>query len=314
MKRTIRIGSRGSRLSLWQTRFVTRQISAMFPKLDIEVQTVRTTGDRNQTTSPSEIGVKGIFTRELDKALFEQRIDVAVHSLKDVPTILDERLALAAVATRGDVRDAFISKNGMTIANLPPGETVATGSLRRQAQLLNLRPDLNVVPIRGNVDTRLRKLRDSNEIEAVILALVGLQRLEMQNEVTEILEIENWLPAAGQGAIGVICQKDNVEILSLLGNIDKQQIHAAVNAERAVLRQLNLGCHVPVGVYALPEENRLVLNAFVAVEDGSRIIRARQSGSFDKAEQIGTTIADELLRTGARDIVDRYLQPKEGGP
>ena len=288
------IASRGSQLALWQARWVAAQLSAAGHPCRIEI--VKTTGDKITDVPLAKVGTKGLFTKEIEEALLDGRADLAVHSLKDLPTELPEGLVLAAVPEREDPRDAVV---GRKLADLPPGARVGTSSLRRAAQLRQLRPDLQVESVRGNLDTRLRKL-DEGQYDAILLAAAGLKRLGWGDRIAEILPPEQMCPAVGQGALAIETRA-GFEKVALL---DHAETHTAVMAERAVLAALGGGCQVPIGAYATVSEGHIRLLAIVAAPDGSRVIRAEADGEAADAADIGARLAADLLQRGAREILE----------
>jgi len=288
------IASRGSQLALWQARWVAAQLSAAGHECRIEI--IKTTGDKIADVPLAKVGTKGLFTKEIEEALLDGRADLAVHSLKDLPTELPEGLVLAAVPEREDPRDAVVGKK---LADLPPGAKVGTSSLRRAAQLLKLRPDLQVESIRGNLDTRLRKL-DEGQYDAILLAAAGLKRLGWGDRIAEILEPEQMCPAVGQGALAIETRA-GFEAVAMLDHADT---HTAVMAERGVLRALGGGCQVPIGAYATVFNGRVRLLAIVAAPDGSQMVGAQAGGAAAEAAEIGARLAAYLLQRGARQILE----------
>ena len=292
------IGSRGSQLALWQANFIQQRLADAGIPARIEI--IQTTGDRITTVSLSELGpmtsTKGLFTKELEEALLDGRIHLAVHSLKDMPTELPDGLRLAAIPVREDVRDALIGK---TLDELPKGARVGTSALRRQAQLRALRPDLVVESIRGNVDTRLRKL-DEGQFEAIMLAAAGLRRLGWGDRITQYMSLDEMCPAVGQGALAIETTLDfhGVDLL------DDPATRAGITAERALLRALGGGCQVPIGAYATISADSLHLRAVVASSDGAVLIRQETDGLVRDANEVGARLADSLIEGGAREILD----------
>jgi hydroxymethylbilane synthase len=288
------IASRGSQLALWQARWVATQLSAAGQECRIEI--IKTTGDKITDVPLAKVGTKGLFTKEIEEALLDGRAHLAVHSLKDLPTELPEGLVLAAIPEREDPRDAMV---GRTLANLPMGAKVGTSSLRRAAQLRQLRPDLQVESIRGNLDTRLRKL-DEGQYDAILLAAAGLKRLGWGDRIAEILSPEQMCPAVGQGALAIEARTgfDGVKML------DHADTRTAVLAERGVLGALGGGCQVPIGAYATVSEDRVHILAIVAAPDGTQVIRAEAEGPSAEASLIGASLAAELLTRGARQILE----------
>jgi hydroxymethylbilane synthase len=301
----LRIASRGSELALWQSRAVQSALSAADPDLQVEIEVIKTTGDRIQDVPLAKIGDKGLFTKELDTALLSGAADLAVHSLKDVPTRLPEGLALAAVTTREDPRDVVILPPGRRggLFYLKSGAKVGTSSLRRRAQLQSLRPDLDIVDLRGNLNTRLAKL-DSGAYEAIILAAAGVHRLGWADRISQFLDPPGWLPAVGQGALAVVTRADRPDVLDRLRPLHDAAAAACTAAERALLRALEGGCQVPIGALATLDGNAVVLNGLVADLDGRRILRVQEVGGMDDAELVGRRAADALLAKGAREILD----------
>ena len=288
------IASRGSQLALWQARWVAAQLTAAGHPCRIEI--VKTTGDKITDVPLAKVGSKGLFTKEIEEALLDGRADLAVHSLKDLPTELPEGLVLAAVPEREDPRDAVV---GRKLAELPVGARVGTSSLRRAAQLRQLRPDLLVESVRGNLDTRLRKL-DEGQYDAILLAAAGLKRLGWGDRIAEILAPEQMCPAVGQGALAIEARA-GFEKVALLDHADT---HTAVVAERAVLKALGGGCQVPIGAYATVSEGRVRVLAIVAAPDGSQVIRAEAEGEAAESAGIGARLAADLLERGAREILE----------
>ena len=299
---TIKIGTRGSALALWQANFIADALRNIFPTLTVELVKISTKGDRISDAPLSKIGGKGLFTREIEEALLDGRIDVAVHSLKDVPVELSTEFRLAAITERADPFDAFVSNRFGSIEELPRGALVGTSSLRRRAQLLALRPDLVVENLRGNVDTRLKKL-DEGKFDAIVLAAAGLRRLGFGDRIRAELEPTVMMPAVGQGALAL-------EILSgskaekYIRALDDPMSRAAVTAERSFLRVVEGGCQVPVGVYATIEVKKITVAGLIASLDGSKIIRGTLDGDVDEAERLGASLAQRLLDGGGRDILE----------
>lgn len=293
------IASRGSQLALWQARWVQARLSGA------EIIIVRTTGDQVTTIALPQVGGKGLFTKEIEEALLEGRADLAVHSLKDLPTELDPRLTLAAVPVREDVRDALV---GRRLADLAAGARVGTSSLRRAAQLRHLRPDLQVENIRGNVDTRLRKL-DEGRYEAVLLAAAGLRRLGLAERIAELLDTEVMCPAVGQGALAIQCRSNDPEVLRQVAALEDPAARTEVTAERALLAELGGGCQVPIGGVARRDGDRLCLAAMVASPDGGRVVKLSREGAASDPAGLGRLVARELLERGAAEILQQAPAP-----
>ena len=306
--RHLRIGTRGSLLAKWQAEFVRKQLFAT-TGVEAEIVIIKTSGDRLQTSSLSQIGGKGIFIKELEEALLEETIDLAVHSIKDVPTDTPSRLMFPAVCRREDVRDCLVAANGATLASLRQGARVGTGSLRRQAQLRHIRPDLDVRDLRGNVDTRLRKV-ESGEYEAVMLAKAGLDRLGWSGRITETLNPEVFLPAVGQGAIGVECRLKDTEAADIVAGLDDAETRTAIIAERSLLGALQGGCQVPLGAWARIERGELVLEACVCSVDGLQYVKQRATFAPDKAAELGGHMATLLIEAGAQGILEEVSRQR----
>lgn len=296
------IGSRGSALAMWQTNHVAEMLRQKFG-VETEIVRIKTTGDKILDSPLAKIGSKGLFVKEIEIALQEKRIDLAVHSAKDVPTETPEGLVIAAFLEREDPRDALISKDGSILSELPRGAMVGTSSLRRRAQLLHFRPDLQLVDVRGNVDTRLRKMNEG-QFDAIILAKAGLKRMGHEGDITEVISTDVMLPAVGQGSIAVECRADDERILEMLAEINHPDTGCAVKAERALMRELEGGCQVPIGAYARIEDSRLVMDAMIASLDGKVLIRDRIEGSPDEAESLGRELARRLYQAGGSDILE----------
>ncbi len=299
--RPLRIGTRGSPMALRQTAIIRDRLIGAHPELAeagaVEIVTIRTTGDRVQNRLLAEIGGKGLFAKEIEEALLAGRIDLAVHSMKDLETWLPDGLVIACVPPREDPRDALLSESGASLAYLPCGARVGTASLRRQAQLLRHRPDILIVPIRGNVNTRLRKM-EAGEVDALVLALCGLVRLDLSRHATEILPREVMLPAVGQGALAIECRTANETVRQLVGPLHDPICAACVDAERAMLAALDGSCRTPIAGFAETDGDRLTIEGLLLNEDGSKEIRGRFEGGVDDATQLGAELGKEL-RSGA---------------
>ena len=295
----IRIGTRGSPLALVQARMVREALAAAHPDLrgpdDIQILPIRTTGDAVQDRKLMEIGGKGLFTKEIEEALLDGRIDCAVHSMKDMPTWLPDGLVIGAMLAREDARDALLARTGKRIAELPRGATVGTASLRRQAQLLALRPDLRVVPLRGNVETRLRKLA-AGEVDATLLAVAGLKRLGLLDKAAAIIDSDEILPAVGQGAIGIEIRADDLRLRTLLAPLDHRATSLCVTAERTCLAELDGSCHTPIAAYAeiSADGRNLRLRSLIALPDGTAVRRDERQGSAADPAALGRTAGQRL--------------------
>ena len=300
----LRIATRKSPLALWQAEHVAAALRAAHPGLQVELLGMSTQGDKILDTPLAKIGGKGLFVKELEQGLLAGDADIAVHSMKDVPVELPEGLHLPVIMEREDPRDAFVCDRYASLDALPEGARVGTSSLRRQCQLADRRPDLVIVPLRGNVNTRLRKL-DAGEYDAVILAAAGLKRLGFAARIRAYLSPEDSLPAIGQGAVGIECRSADPRVNALIAPLHHPPTAARVRAERAMNHRLHGGCQVPIGGYAvLEQDDSLWLRGLVGTVDGSEVIRAEIRGPVDAAEALGTALAEELLDHGARAILD----------
>lgn len=304
----ISIATRQSKLALVQTESIRSALQALEPKADMTLLKITTEGDRFLQAPLYKVGGKALFTKELDQALLEGKADLAVHSLKDLPADLPAGLTIAAICEREDPRDAFVSHQYADIAMLPVNARVGTSSLRRQCQIKALRPDLNIVPLRGNVDSRIDKI-NRGEFDAIILASAGLKRLSLTHWIHCYLAPEICLPAAGQGALCIVCRSTDQALLSLLQQLDHYPSRTAVTAERAVNRFLNGGCQVPIAGYATVQGDTLWLRALVGSSDGSLLIRSETSGSTQQAENLGLWVAKDLLAQGADTILHSCHSP-----
>ncbi len=302
MTKSLRIGTRASPLALWQARHIADLLRNAAPHLSVEFVTIATTGDLDRDRPLSQIGGDGLFTKQIQLALTENRADVAVHSLKDLPTFVVEGLTLAAVPRRGPTGDVLVSVRHPSFAAMPKGAIVATSSLRRRAQLLHRRPDLRLVDMRGNVETRLSKLTNQ-DIDALVLAEAGLRRLGLAAQVTEVLDAQWMLPAVGQGALGLECRSDDVATAKLLAKLDHRPTWLAVTAERAMLRTLGGGCQVPIGAASEVDGETMILRGVVLAPDGSRRITGEIAGDWTQAEHLGQQLARKLLGQGAKDLL-----------
>jgi hydroxymethylbilane synthase len=303
--RILRIGTRGSMLAKWQAESIRKKLFAA-TGVEAEIVIIKTSGDKMQHASLTQIGGKGIFIKELEEALLEESIDLAVHSVKDVPTDVPSRLMFPAVCRRDDVRDCLV---GSTLANLRHGARVGTSSLRRQAQFRHLRPDLDLRDLRGNVDTRLRKV-ESGEYEAVVVAKAGLDRLGLSKRISEVLSPEVCLPAVGQGAIAVECRLKDTEAGDLLAPLDDAETRTAILAERALLAALQGGCQVPMGAWARIERGELLLDACVCSVDGSQYVKLRATAPPGQAAQLGEHMARLLIEAGAQSILEEVSRQR----
>ncbi|EKF9662746.1 hydroxymethylbilane synthase [Vibrio cholerae] len=300
----IRIATRQSPLALWQANYVKDALMAAHPGLQVELVTMVTRGDVILDTPLAKVGGKGLFVKELEIAMLEGRADLAVHSMKDVPVDFPDGLGLVTICEREDPRDAFVSNTYAKIEDLPSGAIVGTCSLRRQCQLKAARPDLVIKELRGNVGTRLSKL-DAGEYDAIILAAAGLKRLELESRIRSFIEPEQSLPAVGQGAVGIECRVNDQRVRALLAPLNHADTADRVRCERAMNLTLQGGCQVPIGSYALLEGDTIWLRALVGEPDGSQIVRGEIRGPRAQAEQLGITLAEQLLSQGAKEILER---------
>lgn len=302
LEKTLKIATRQSPLALWQANYVKDSLQQLYPDLTVELVPMVTKGDVILDSPLAKIGGKGLFVKELENALLNKEADIAVHSMKDVPMQFPEGLGLAVICKREDPRDAFVSNSYRTFSELPLGAVVGTSSLRRQCQLKALRPDLDIRSLRGNVGTRLSKL-DNGDYDAIILASAGLIRLGLADRIASFIEVEQSLPAAGQGAVGIECRTDDVQVKQLLAPLADAETTCCVLAERAMNNRLQGGCQVPIGGYAVLQQGQLYLRALVGDVDGSQIIRAEGKSAVENADVLGVQIAEQLLAQGADKIL-----------
>ena len=308
MIQKIIIGSRGSELALWQANYIKREIEKKNKNVNVEINIIKTKGDKILDVALSKIGDKSLFTKELEVELLAKRIDLAVHSLKDLQTQIPAGLKLAAVTKRHEVEDVLIArKKGITIQSLPEFGVVATGSLRRRSQLLHLRPDLTIIDLRGNVPSRIQKFLES-EWDAIILARAGVERLNLKKHISSLIPIEDILPAVGQGALGIEIYEDNKVVEEIIKSLHHDDTYKAIIAERSLLRALEGGCQVPIGAFAEVKSSGLYLDAVVGSLDGSITYRKKLRGSKNDPEKLGKTLAKDLLKAGAKEILNEVYQ------
>jgi hydroxymethylbilane synthase len=309
--RKIIVGSRRSKLALTQTNWVMDQLKKLDPRFEFEVKEIVTKGDQIQDVTLSKVGGKGLFVKEIEQAMLDKEIDMAVHSMKDMPAVLPDGLTIGCIPFREDHRDALISRGHVKLKDLKPGAIIGTSSLRRSAQLLVARPDLEIKWIRGNVDTRLAKL-ETEEYDAIILAAAGLYRLGWASDVvTEFLDAELCVPAVGQGALSIECREDDKELLELFEKFTCKKTERAVRAERAFLQKMEGGCQVPIAGFAYVAENDdIVLNVLVASPEGHEIIKEEVRGQ--NPEELGLQAADLLIQKGGKDLIDKVKRELEG--
>jgi hydroxymethylbilane synthase len=302
--RAFRIGTRGSRLALWQADYIAQLLRHHHPEVILERVIIKTEGDRDQQSSLTRIGGLGVFTKAIEEALLDKRIDIAVHSLKDLPSTMADGLVLAAVPKRGAVQDALVSADGRSFRDLPQGAQIATGSIRRRAQLLYLRPDLQMSDLRGNIDTRLKQLH-TRRLDGLIMARAAQERLQLRDVAFHLFEIEDMIPAVGQGAIGVQIRSDDAETMTMVSDLNHVSTYQSITAERAFLQTLDSGCQFPVGAFARVQDHTLRLQAFVGSEDGREVIKDETEGQSVKAEKLGRILAERCIEKGARTILGR---------
>lgn len=306
MKAELKIGTRQSLLALWQSNFIAGELRKEYPNCEVTLKKIVTKGDRILDVPLAQIGGKGLFTKEIEEELLDGTVDLAVHSLKDMPTVLPEGLCLTVITSRANVGDAFVSNKYNSFAELPQGAVLGTSSLRRRAQLLAARPDLKIVDLRGNVDTRLRKLDEGN-MDAIILAAAGLQRLGHGDRIKEIIPTSVCLPAVGQGALAIECRTDNTEVREMLAFLNDKATKQATDAERAFLGLVEGGCQVPIGVHAEVQDNEIKIEAIIASLDGSTVLRNTISGDAEKAVELGQKLGHKMLSEGGQDILATIL-------
>jgi len=309
MKRNITIGTRGSQLALYQARKVKATLEDLFPEITVELEIIKTKGDKILDVALSKIGDKGLFTKEIENALIDGTADIAVHSLKDLPTTLPEGLKLGAVLERGEFRDALVSKHGKKLSEMGAGDIIATSSLRRQAGLMKMNNQIIIKDIRGNVNSRLQKMEDGY-CDAMIMAAAGLQRLGLDRYITEIIDPEIIVPAVSQGAIAIEIRMNDPEIELLMQKINHTETWNAIVAERAFLAHLEGGCQIPLGCFSKVENGLLTMNGFVASLDGKKFINETISGDIGKGAELGVQMAEKMLARGAKEILDQIRSIK----
>lgn len=306
MKANLIIGTRQSLLALWQSNHIASLLRKQYPDCQVTLKKIVTKGDRILDVPLAQIGGKGLFTKEIETELLDGTVDLAVHSLKDMPTVLPEGLCLTAITTRANVGDAFVSNKYASFSELPQGAVLGTSSLRRKAQLLAVRPDLKIVDLRGNVDTRLRKL-DEGQMDAIILAAAGLERLGHADRIREIIPTTVCLPAVGQGALAIECRSDNKEVRDMLTFLNDLPTKQATDAERAFLGLIEGGCQVPIGVHAEVENNNVKIEAVIASLDGSKVLRNNITGPAVNAADLGRKLGQQMLAEGGEQILADIL-------
>jgi hydroxymethylbilane synthase len=307
--RKIIVGSRKSNLALTQTKWVIEQLKRAGAPYEFEIKKIETKGDKILDVTLSKVGGKGLFVKEIEEAMYNEDIDMAVHSMKDMPSELPVGLTIASVPVREDYRDAFISKDNLSLKELPEGAVVGTSSLRRASQILSIRPDVEIKPIRGNIDTRLRKLKEEN-FDAIVLAAAGLKRMGWSDDiVTEFLETDLCLPAIGQGALAIECRDTDMELIELLAKINDSYTQQTVLAERTFLYLMNGSCQVPIAGVAHMEEDEVVLTALIASPDGKEVYKEEVRGA--DPQEVGKIAAERMQEQGAQEIVNKAIQESE---
>lgn len=306
MKTNLIIGTRQSLLAMWQSNYIAGRLREEYPGCEVTLKKIVTKGDRILDVPLAKIGGKGLFTKEIEQELLDGTIDLAVHSLKDMPTVLPEGLCLTVITERANAGDAFVSNKHNSIEELPEGSVLGTSSLRRRAQLLARRPDLKIVDLRGNVDTRLKKL-DEGQMDAIILAAAGLTRLGHADRIKEIIPQSYCLPAVGQGALAIECRTDNFKVRQMLDFLNDTATKQATDAERAFLGLLEGGCQVPIGVHAEVNEGRIAMEAVIASLDGSTVLRDTAEGNAADAVTLGRALGQKMLDNGGREILAAIL-------
>lgn len=307
MGKTIKIGTRGSKLALWQASWVKSVLTSLHHSLSFEIVIIKTKGDKILDVPLAKVGGKGLFVKEIEDALLNSHIDLAVHSMKDMPAEIPDGLCIGAIPKRETSLDVLISKDGLLLTELKPHARIGTSSLRRAAQLLHVRPDLVILPLRGNIDTRLGKLETEN-LDAIILAAAGIKRLGFENRITEYLDENIMLPAAGQGALCVEIRQDDPEVGPIVVALEHQQTKAIVMGERAFLNRLEGGCQVPIAAHGKIVENRFTLCGLVATLDGKTVLKDTISGPVESSEMIGLNLANRLALKGAKTIMEDLIQ------
>ncbi|MGI6226565.1 MAG: hydroxymethylbilane synthase [Peptococcales bacterium] len=307
MNRTIKVGSRQSQLAMWQTKHVVNILQEKWPHYKFEIIPMKTKGDKILDVALAKIGDKGLFTKELEIAILNGEVDFAVHSMKDLPTVVPDGLKIAAITKRHDPRDVLISKNNCNFQLLPEGASIGTSSLRRKSQLLNVRPDLKIIDLRGNLNTRLNRLT-TEDYDAIILAAAGVERLGWEDKITEKLNYDICLPAVGQGSIGIETRDNDTEIINIVREANDYASELSIRAERALLKSLEGGCQIPIGAIGEIKNNSLKLTAMVGSLDGKIIIRENLSGESSYPEELGIKLADILKQRGADEILNKIRQ------
>ncbi len=303
MKKTITIGTRGSKLALWQANFIKSEIERLFPDIDVELKIIKTTGDQITDRPLAMVGGKGLFVKEIENDLLNNQIDLAVHSMKDMPGQLPEGLVIGAIPERENPFDVLIAKESCLLADYKKDSIIGTSSLRRASQIKHVKPDVIVKSIRGNLDTRIKKLK-SGEYDAIVLAAAGLKRLGQADEITEYLDEDVMLPAVGQGALCIETRQNDDNIAPIMEKLDHYDTRVCVTGERAFLKQIEGSCHIPVACFAKIADKKIVLTALVASEDGKKLIKEQIISPMDRVENAGATLADKILEKGGKQILE----------
>lgn len=314
-RRELVIGTRGSKLALWQATWVKERLEATHSGLTCRLKKIKTTGDKILDVALAKVGGKGLFVKEIEEALMAGKIDLAVHSMKDVPTELPDGLGIVVMTAREDPRDVVVSRTGAKLEALPESAVIGTSSLRRQVQLKHLRKDFQLKTLRGNVDTRIRKLKEEN-LDAIILAAAGMKRLGLDHQITEYLPPEVMLPAVGQGVLGIEARLDDNRVNGVVLTLNHDLTHRVVLGERAFLKRLEGGCQVPIGCYGLVEDGQLRLRGMVGHPDGDPVLFAERSGPLEGSSELGRALAEDLLGRGADEVLQEVYrgdQPAPGG-
>ncbi len=307
MKPTITIGTRGSALALWQAEWVKSAIVRHYPSLSVTLEIIKTKGDKILDVPLAKVGGKGLFVKEIEEALLNGRIDLAVHSMKDMPAEIPDGLHIGAVPERETPNDVLISRHNLPFSKLPDGAKIGTSSLRRASQLLNARPDIVIESLRGNLGTRIKKLETEN-LDAIVLAAAGVKRLNLEDKISEYIDTETLLPAVGQGALCIESRKNDPEINGILSKLDHSATHSIITGERAFLHRLEGGCQVPMAAYGTINGSEITITGIVAEIDGSKIIKQVITGPVTDAEKIGNELAERLIDMGAGEILDKLTQ------
>lgn len=304
MKKNIRIGTRGSQLALWQANFIKSEIQRLFPDVTVDLKIIKTTGDRITDRPLAMVGGKGLFVKEIETALMDKEIDLAVHSMKDMPGELPQGLIIGAIPERENPFDVLISKDHCLLADYKTGAKIGTSSLRRASQIKHIRPDVTIESIRGNLDTRIKKLK-AGEYDAIVLAAAGLRRLGQERQITQYLDETIMIPAVGQGALCIETRENDDDIAPVMAQLDHYDTQVCVTGERAFLKQIEGSCHIPVACFGKISGNQVVMTAVVASEDGRELIKEQIASPVDQVKEAGRTLADQVLEKGGRKILER---------